>query len=216
MVHQVHEGFPEIQWIAPADNPWNVRLLDLRPVTQAMIATSADPQCAANALFYHHEDGSSFTTMKPNSPRTVEVSLRYRIAQPFADGALFIPECMEDKWAIFYRDGQILFVRSWTRELYARAEVKMHADEMQIIAIQGDLVEENEPPEYKARLTDYMIRSHALALVYPVPLTNAEEPPGYTAMWCFQGFGRRALFATPDEIPSQAPEQPLRTQSFIL
>lgn len=152
--------------------------------------------------------------MNPNSRCTVEVSLHYRIAHPFTDGALFIPVCMEDKWAIYYRDRQILFVRSWTRELYARAAVKLFGDEMQITAIEGDLVEQNEPPEYKARVADYMIRSHVLDLVYPVPLTNAEEPPDYTAMWCFQGFGRRAWFATPDEIPHQVPEQPLRSVSL--
>ena len=209
------EQFPQIQWITPGDNPWNVRLLDLRAMTQSLLATSADPQCAANALSFLQDDGSSFSTINPVSPRTVGVSLRYRIAQPFADGALFIPTCMEDKWAIFYRGGQILFVRSWTRELYARAEVKMHGEEIQITAIQGDLVDKNEEQGYKARAADYMIRSHALDLVYPVPLTNAEEPPSYTAMWCFEGFGRRAWFATPDEIPYQMPEQPLRTRSRL-
>jgi hypothetical protein len=209
------EQFPQIQWIAPGDNPWNVRLLDLRAVTQSLLATSADPQCAANALSFIQDDGSSFSTINPVSPRTVDVSLRYRIAQPFADGPLFTPTCMEDKWAIFYRGGQILFVRSWTRELYARAEVKMHGEEIQITAIQGDLVDKNEEPGYKARAADYLIRSHALDLVYPVPLTNAEEPPSYTAMWCFEGFGRRAWFATPDEIPYQMPEQPLRTRSRL-
>lgn len=212
------EQFPEIQWIAPADNPWKVRLLDLRPVTQSLLATSADPQCAANALSFFHDDGASFSAKQPNSARTVEVSLHYRIAQPFAEGALFIPACMEEKWAIFYRGGRILFVRSWTRELYARAEVKVHehehGEEIHITAIQGDLVEENEEPGYKARVADYLIRSHALDLVYPIPmpLSSAEEPPIHTAMWCFQGFGRRAWFATPDEIPFEAPEQLLRTR----
>jgi hypothetical protein len=207
------EQFPEIEWIAQADNPWNVRLLDLRPLTQSLIATATDPQCAENALSFLDDDGSSFSTMNPNSTRTVEVDLRYRIAPPFADGALFTPTCMEDKWAIFYRGGQILFVRSWTRELYAAGKVKMQGEEIQITAIQGDLVEENEEPRYKARAADYLIRSHALGLVYPVPLASAEEPPNQTAMWCFQGFGRRAWFATPDDIPYEVPEQPLKTCS---
>ncbi len=204
--------FPDIQWIAPGDNPWNVRLLDLRPVTQGMLSTAVDPECAANALSFLQDDGSSFSAMNPNSTRIVEVDLRYRIVQPFADGALFTPTCMEEKWAIFYCGGQVLFVRSWTRELYAKAEVKVDGDEIRITAIQGDLVEKNEEPRYKARVADYMIRSHGLDLVYPVPLTEAEEPPSYTAMWCFQGFGRRAWFATPDEIPYQVPEQRLQTR----
>src|SRR5215470_17476338 len=122
--------FPDLQWIAPADNPWGVRLLDLRPVTLGMMSTSADPECAANALSYGHEDGSSFIGMQPNSKHTVDVGLRYRIEYPFVEGAMFIPDCMEHKWAIFYRDGKILFVRSWTRELYAAAEVKVDCTEL--------------------------------------------------------------------------------------
>lgn len=204
---------PEIKWIAPTANPWGVRLLDLRPVTQGMISTSADPQCAANALSFGREDGSNFIDMEPNSSRTVEVGLRYRIEQPLAEGPLFIPDCMEHKWAIFYRDKKILFVRSWTRELYAAAEVKIDGGELEIGKIQGDLVEKNEGTRYKARVVDYMIRSHALDLVCPVPMTDAEEPPSYTAMWCFQGFGNRALYATPDEIEFRMPEEKLKNRA---
>lgn len=205
--------FPQIKWIPPAENPWGVRLLDLRPVTLGMISTSADPECAANAVSYGREDGSSFATMEPNSPRITDVGLRYRIEQPFSEGALFTPSCMEHKWAIFYRGGRILFVRSWTRELYAAAGVKVNGEEIEITTIQGDLIEKDEDARYKARVVDYMIRSHALDLIYPVPLTNAEEPPSYTAMWCFQGFGNRALFATPDEIEFHMPEEKLPRRS---
>ena len=204
--------FPDIQWIAPADNPWGVRLLDLRPVTLGMISTSADPECAAHAVSYGHEDGSSFIGMEPNSQRTVDVGLRYRIEQPFVEGVLFKPDCMEHKWAIFYRGGKILFVRSWTRELYAAADVKVDGEEIAITRIQGDLVEKDEDPAYNRRVLDYMIRSHALDLIHPVPLNSAEEPPSYTAMWCFQGFGNRALFATPDEIEFQMPEERLKNR----
>jgi len=204
--------FPEVQWIEAENSPWGVRLLDLRPVTQGLLSTSADPECAANAVSFHHDDGSSFESMHPNSDRTVPLSLRYRVAQPLTDGPLFIPTCMEEKWAIFYRGGRILFVRSWTRELYAAADVKLHGDELEIVAIRGDLVEANEEPRYRQRVVDYLMRSHALNLVYPVPLTSDQEPPSYTAMWCFQGFGRRAWFATAEEIAYDVPEQVLRNR----
>jgi hypothetical protein len=41
---------PEIPWIEAAETPWGVPVLDVRAVTQNMISTSADPQCAANAI----------------------------------------------------------------------------------------------------------------------------------------------------------------------
>ena len=43
---------PEIPRIEAADTPWGVPVLDVRAVTENMISTSADPQCAANALSY--------------------------------------------------------------------------------------------------------------------------------------------------------------------
>ncbi len=42
----------------PADNSWNIELLDLRPITLSMVSTSKDPQMAANAVSYGGEDGT--------------------------------------------------------------------------------------------------------------------------------------------------------------
>lgn len=199
---------PPIGWIEPASNPWGVRLLDVRPVTQGMLSTSSDPQCAANAVSFGQDDGSSFAGMEPNSARTVNVSLRYRVAGTLADGPLFTPACMEHKWAIFYRGGKILFVRSWTRELFAVAEAQMHGDQLELTAVRGDLVAENEEAQFKTRVVDYILRSHALNLVYPAPLLpEFEQDPGRAALWCFHCFGDRALYATPDVVPYEIPEQ---------
>jgi hypothetical protein len=41
-----------LPWIESTQNPFGVRLLDLRPVTQTMLATSSDPQMAHNAVSY--------------------------------------------------------------------------------------------------------------------------------------------------------------------
>lgn len=199
---------PPIGWIEPASNPWGVRLLDVRPVTQGMLSTSSDPQCAANAVSFGQDDGSSFAGMEPNSARTVNVNLRYRVAGTLAEGPLFAPACMEHKWAIFYRGGKILFVRSWTRELFAVAEGKMHSDQIELTAVQGDLVAENEEAEFKTRVVDYILRSHALNLVYPAPLLpEFEQDPDRAALWCFHCFGDRTLYATPDVVPYEMPEQ---------
>ena len=35
-----------LPWIEPTQNPFGVRLLDLRPITQTMLATSSNPQMA--------------------------------------------------------------------------------------------------------------------------------------------------------------------------
>ena len=202
--------FPELRWIEPAANPWGVRLLDVRPVTQGMLSTSSDPECAANALSYRNDDGGGFATLSPNSTSRTPLGLRYPTNGPLANGALFIPGCMEHKWAMFHEDYTILFVRSWTRELYAVADVITGSNEIELTQIRGDLITENEDGLFKKRVVDYMIRSHALQQVYPVPLPiELSEEPAQAALWCFSCFGNLAFLATPDEIPYEPPDQPL-------
>src|SRR5215469_5496947 len=203
-------GFPDIRWIEPAANPWGVRLLDVRPVTLGMLSTSSDPECAANALSYRREDGSGFVTLSPNSSRRTALGLYYRINRLLADGALFIPGCMEHKWAMFHQDATILFVRSWTRELYAVADVITGNNEIELTQLRGDLITENEDALFKKRVVDYMLRSHALQQVYPAPLPiEMSKDPIQAALWCFSCFGNLALVATHHEIPYQPPDQPL-------
>lgn len=203
---------PKIEWIAPEDNPLKVRLLDVRPVTQGMTSTSSDPRCATNAVSFGQDDGSAFDGMEPNSARTVKVSLRYRIDRKLTNGTMFRPRCMEHKWAIFFRGGKILFVRSWICQLFAVAEVKERENEIEITAIRGDLVAKDEDAGFKARVVDFLLRSHVLNLVYPAPLLpELEQDPSRAALWCFSCFGNLALVATPDEFPFEVPEQPLRS-----
>ena len=47
-----------LPWIEASETPWGLKLLDLRPITQAMLSTSKDPQMATNAISYGGEDGS--------------------------------------------------------------------------------------------------------------------------------------------------------------
>ena len=50
----------DLPWITPEDNPWGIKLLDLRPLTDVMISTSKDPGMARNAVSYGNEDGTAF------------------------------------------------------------------------------------------------------------------------------------------------------------
>ena len=50
----------QLNWFEAAQNSWNIRLLDLRPITQVMISSSNDPFFAENALSYAAEDGQVF------------------------------------------------------------------------------------------------------------------------------------------------------------
>jgi hypothetical protein len=207
---------PTVGWLDAADNPWGVPVLDVRPVTLCMLATSSDRKCAENALSFLQDDGTSFIGAEPAVDRTIKASLRFRIGRVLADGALFIPTEMEHKWAMYYHRGQILCVRSWLRQVYAVAEVKVDGDQIEITCVRGTLADDDEVPAFTVRVLDYLIRSHALNMQYPAPLpVGIVADPKRAAMWCMSRFGNRALFATPYEVTSPPPEQPLRTFSLL-
>jgi hypothetical protein len=116
----------KIRWIDAGDNPWGVRMLDVQPVTLTMLSSSLDPQCAANAVSFGQDDGTSFIGEQPPVSRVVEARLRFPIDRVLADGVLFTPLEMEHKWALFYHGGQIICVRSWLRKVQATAQVEQH------------------------------------------------------------------------------------------
>jgi len=201
---------PEIPWIEAAETPWGVPVLDVRAVTQNMISTSADPQCAANAISFDRDDGSAFAADEPASPRLIGALMRFRVNGPLADGALFRPREMEHKWAIFHRQQRILFVRSWTRKLHAIAELTPHEEYVEITRIRGVFTDPEESPLFTTMALDFLLRSHALGMVYPAPLPEGlEETPLEAAISCFQMFGNLGLCATHEIIPLNMPEQAL-------
>ena len=70
--------------------------------------------------------------------------------------------------------------------------------------------------EFTVRVLDYLLRSHALDTVYPVPLpTDMESDPQAAAIWCMSMFGNRAWVATPHRLVRLDPDRPLQTHSLL-
>jgi Ankyrin repeats (3 copies)/Ankyrin repeat len=207
---------PDLKWIEAADNPWGVRVLDLRPYTLGMLSTSTDPVCAQNAVSFGQDDGTSFIDELPPSHRNIKAQLVFPIDRILADGVLFIPRQMEQKWAIFYHREKIICVRSWLRKVQLIGSVAVHSDTVEITEIRGTFWQEGEEPGFTERLFDYLMRSHALDTAYPIPIPNGmEKDKNSVAMWSFGLFGNRALFATPYTIKRSNPDRPLRTHSLL-
>jgi hypothetical protein len=207
---------PELPWIEAADNPWGVRILDVRPITLTTLLASSDPRCARNAVSFAQEDGGSFVGERPPVDRVIAAALRFPIDRMLADGVLFAPREMEHKWALFVRRGQILCVRSWTRQVAAIARVEPRGDHVVITQVQGTLTHEDEAPEFTVRVLDFLLRSHALAIVHPAPLPRGlESNPHDAAQWCMSMFGNLAWYATPHAPDPIDPDRPLRTHSLL-
>jgi hypothetical protein len=126
---------PKIRLLDPADNPWGVPVLDVRPITLGMLSTSRDQQCALNAMSFLQDDGTNFIGAEPSAARTVRAGLQFRLDGMLADGALFIPHEMEHRWALYFHRGQIICIRSWLRQVVAVAEVQTDGDSAEVIPI---------------------------------------------------------------------------------
>lgn len=210
------QDMPELRWIEAADNPWGVRVLDVRPVTLTMLSTSADPQCATNAVSYGGDDGTAFAGQPPDSPGIVDMSLCFPVDGPLLDGVLFVPRAMEHKWALFFHQGELIVVRSWQRRVVLVARVEARGGHVEITQARGTLCSHDEAPEFTARALDYLLRSHALGEVHPAPLLpGIEADPKAAALWCMSMFGNRAHVATPHAFARREPERPLRTHSRL-
>jgi len=123
---------------------------------------------------------------------------------------------MEHKWAIFCHGGQIICVRSWRRKVQVVARVEHRQDHVEIAQVRGAFTDEDEEPQFTIRALDYLLRSHALNMVYPAPLPfDAEADPKTAAIWLFSMFGNRALIATPHRFDRHDPDRPLRTHSLL-
>lgn len=207
---------PDIEWVPAEKNQWKVPVLDVRPVTQTYLSTSTNPECAENAVSYGRDDGISFTKQTPDVQREISADLSYRIDRILAPGALFIPGVMEHKWALYFHGGRILCIRSWVRKLVVSAQVECGDGLARVVSIQGSFTGDNEDDDFKVRTMDYLLRSHALGLLFPVPLPpDFDKDPKFAAMWCMNTFGKLALCATPHRIDAGIPERPLRTHSLL-
>jgi hypothetical protein len=205
---------PHVGWLEGAANTWGVPVVDARPVTFGMLSTSKDPQSAANAVSFRGEDGVRFAKLTTDRSRTVQSHLCFPVRAGLCPGVLFVPAVMEEKWAIFYHDGRILFVRSWTRSLLASAAVRLTEGIARIGPIHGYFARADESERFTVRALEYLLRSHALDEIYPAPLPEQPDDLRTAALWCFHMFGRRAPLATASDLPTTTPIRPLYRRSI--
>lgn len=184
----------QLNWLEPNKNPWKKRLLDLRPISQNMISTSRDPKMASNAISYNQEDGLIFLKQKIRSKKSIDTNLSFPIDNKLEQGVLFKPSAMENKWAIYFHDNKILFIRSWLREVLVIAETIQTDNELIVNKIHGEFTE-NEEKEFTESVLSFLIHSHVFREIVPAPIPKAlVENPDHAGMWAFSVYGNMAHF----------------------
>ncbi len=224
---QMNDSATQLPWIRYDRNPYKVPLLDLRPIT-FQLASDVGEVALKHLDSYSLEDGASFSGLLPGELpaqqgemeasgnrvvtlsesviRTVPCELHYQTAGKLYPGSLFVPQTPEDRWAIFFDGSYLYFVRSWSRQLVARAKVELALNKLTITEIEGTLLEEFETENQTIALVNFLMLSHVLGESAPVPLLNElESDPNRAAVWAFAFCGHKAkvgVFAEDAIFPS--------------
>lgn len=210
------EEIKELPWIAPKNTPWGIEVLDLRPISQAMLSTSKDPKMAENAVSYGRENGESFWNQMPESNRKIDVNFSLPIDGKLYPGVLFSPSVMEHKWAIYFDGNLIYFIRSWHREIYAVATTTQNENQLIISNIQGYFLDEEEDVEFTEATAYYLLMSHALNQLVPAPLPIDLKENTYGAgLWAFTAFGNMGIVGTFDYNVRIESDRPLHSHSLL-
>lgn len=204
-----------LPWIEASDNPWGVRLLDLRPISQKMLSTSKDPQMATNAVSYGSDDGTSFIGQEPGDHTSIETEISFPIDGLLAPGVLFIPNVMEHKWAIYFHEDKIIFIRSWLRQVFVIAETRQHNNELIIGRIKGKFTLDEEPA-FTVAILKFILISHVIKETVPAPLPEQLKSSTRSAgMWAFSSYGNMAHIGIFDKEFEISTTKPLRSHSLL-
>jgi ankyrin repeat protein len=205
----------QFQWIEASENPWGIRVLDLRPFTQTMLSSSLDPQMATNAISYGGEDGTFFWKQEPKNQKTITCNFSFNIDKSLQPGVLFIPETMEHKWAIYFDGENLIFVRSWLREVFVTAKTAQKDNKLIVSSIKGEFTE-NESPEFKISILRFLLISHSIGEIVPAPLPKElEDQHNILGNWAFSTYGNMVHVGLFDYDYEPNIQKPLRSHSLL-
>jgi hypothetical protein len=187
----------ELLWIPPERNPFGILLLDVRPLTQTAASWTKDPSIVEQYGAQRENNGLSLVVTAIDDAEVIECGLSFDLPRPTDEGPVFKAQCMEDKWDIYNYAGNLLFARSWTGQLIFRALIAPDADNLVITAIQSH----KDYAQQAAQHVAFLVMSHLEGIPFPHMLPAViPDDPSEMALASFHLFGRRALYATHEDI----------------
>jgi hypothetical protein len=194
------EGEIQVRWLAPHETPFGVEILDCIPSARGMLATTSDPQIARRfGQLLTREDLLART---PADVREVPCDLTYTLREPLVEGPVFRSRKMEEKWDVYFYDGQLYCTRSWTGHVVFRAGLEQAAVQAHVRRIEFSLEKiipcDSADDEFVLQIFDFVVKSHVawVMSLHPLPPSSQEESPRTLALFSFSLYGQRGLYGT--------------------
>ncbi len=192
------EAVSKLRWIEADESSYGLRMLDCRPFTQGLMSVTASDEEVERFKKLCQSDGSEYSGVIPANAGHIDCRLVYpygREESP-ADGPVFVAKAMEDKWNVYLFEQHLYFVRSLDGRLVFRAKGEFSESEVVVSGIEVDGADGSDADLVIAQV-DYLIKSYIYNCGVPHPLPR--DLPGDEegiALYSFQMYGRRAVFAT--------------------
>lgn len=187
-----------LKWYDPGEeNPFPIRILDVRGLTWNLVATTSDVRMAESFNAQRQTDGREFTDAAIENSTTIECDLAFPHNGDELEGIVFKSNSMDVKWDIYIYDSSFLFVRSWTGKLQYRALAKITDTDIRIHKIETSPDHIDTAPQ----AVYFILATHAIGRVLPhtIPrdVPNNAKQIGFLS---FSMYGNLGCYATYEDI----------------
>ena len=187
-----------IRWMEADDpgNPFKIRIFNCLSTAMGLLSATQNPAIAAQYNERRRDDGRSFAGRLPAEAVEQVCDLQYPAEGGLSEGPLHVSREMEDKWDVYLYTGRLYFVRSWTGDLVAAADIRLEGSEVVMSKVWLARAKASEAT-YAVRFVDFLIKSHLLGWrpPHPIPADTPNDPQAI-AMMSFSLFGRHGFAAT--------------------
>jgi hypothetical protein len=190
-----HES--ELHWLpaGSANNPFDVEVLDCRPVSLRMTAMSKSEAVAARFCELRGQDGRRLVGTLPQDHSQLDTSLWLPYTGDPFEGPVYLSAQMEDKWDLFVHEQVLYATRSWTGDLAYVVDLEYDTGRLLLSRIRharGLTYGERGMAELQVA---FLVVTYMFGELAPFPVPTAvPRDSKQIAMYGFMCYGRAAQF----------------------
>lgn len=191
------DGF-EFTWHEVGEsNPFQKRLLDVRPLTKHMISTTKDENIAKRFNELRNVDGGYLENLEIETEESAETDIEYPFGEEKLNGPIFKADSMECKWDIYVFDQTLYFVRSWTGILIYKADFRIIPNKLILTRV---YYSKKQSSNEALNTVHFILMTHILGNEIPHTVPVKFKDDQEIALYSFTEFGKYASFATYDKV----------------